>query len=218
MRSAAADILERPEWVRAASSRLAHHGSCCERARSWLIAMSRSHDFAATDGLAYAGPRWLTKRYAWGPTEWPVGWCQAVNAGAIDCGVFGAFALEIFRAKGISAFPGQVLRTYAESSTSHWRHKWAAVPEAFNWIGTRVVYHEVTMVQVSPTDVRIYDPTDGVWLDPGVREGHGAHSAVRSEAPIALSWGSHTLAHGQWTPIDVSPRASGHGKRVAEHA
>jgi len=207
MRSAALDILERPEWVRASASRLGRHGACCDRARAWLVAMGRSHDFAITDGLALAAPRWLARRYAWGPTQWPIAWCQAVAAEAIDCGVFGAFALEVFRAKGVDAYPGQVLRTYAEASTTHWRHKWAAVPEAFNWIGARVVFHEVTIVQVTSSVARIYDPTDAVWLDPGVRDGHGSHVAVRSEAPVAVTWGAHRLAHGQWTQIGSMPDA-----------
>ena len=81
MRSAAADIFDRPEWVRASVSMLGDHGPCCDRARAWLVAMGRSHDFASTDGLAFAGPRWLTERWAWGPTRWPIAWCEAFAAG-----------------------------------------------------------------------------------------------------------------------------------------
>jgi len=76
-----------------------------------------------------------------------VAWCEAVKAETIDCGVFGAFALELFRAKGIEAYPGQLLRGCAEERISHWRRKWDAIPTAFNWIGTRVVYHEVSVVR-----------------------------------------------------------------------
>jgi len=195
-------MLERPEWVRASGSVLAHHGACCDRARNWLVAMSRSHDFAATDGLAYAGPTWLTKRYTWGPTRWPTAWCEAVNARTIDCGVFAAFARAIFHAKGIDAHPGQVLREYAEESTTHWQDLWSSIPGAFNWIGARVVYHEVCIVPVGPGEARVYDPTDGVWLDPGVRRGHGGHIAIRAELPTAMAWGEHVLVHGQWVTGD----------------
>jgi hypothetical protein len=201
MPSAAVDIFDRPEWVRASVSVLASHGACCDRARAWLAAMGRSHDFAATDGLAFAGPGWLTERYAWGPTRWPLAWCDAVRAKTIDCGVFSVFALEIFRAKGIEAFPGQVLRICAAERTTHWQHKWSAIPEAFNWIGPRFVYHEVNIVRVDGEDARVYDPTVGVWLDPAVQTGHGGHIAIRAELPVALSWGGHKLVNGQWTKL-----------------
>src|SRR5512146_2214587 len=106
----APDTLERADWRGASGSQLAHHGPCCERARAWLLAMARSHDFASSDGLAFAGPRWLTRRFEWGPMRWPAAWCEVVRAQTIDCGAFAAFALEIFRQKGIEAYPAQVLR------------------------------------------------------------------------------------------------------------
>lgn len=200
MRSAEPDTLERATWARASVSTLAHHGVCCDRARGWIAAMARSHDFAATDGLDYTAPRWLTRRWRWGPTRWPIAWCEAVRTEAIDCGVFAAFAVEIFRAKGLDAYHGQVLRNWPEESTAHWRQKWAAMPEAFNWIGTKVIYHEVCIVRFGP-EARIYDPTYGCWLEPYLQVGHGAHIAVRGELPEAMSWGSHRLVNGQWTEI-----------------
>ena len=105
MRSAVAGIPEREEWRQVSGSTLTHHGPCCDRARAWLTAMGRSYDFSSTDGLAMAGPRWITQRWAWGPTRWPIAWCEAVRAEVIDCGVFGAFALELFRAKASTPIP-----------------------------------------------------------------------------------------------------------------
>ena len=201
MPSVAPDTLERAAWMQASVSTLTDHGPCCARARAWLIAMARSHDFASTDGLTFAAPRWLTKRWTWGPTRWPIAWCEAIKAETIDCGVFGVFALEIFRAKGLDAYAGQVLRTYAEESTAHWRHKWASLPGAFDWIRGRVVYHEICVVRVNGNQARVYDPTDGVWLDPEIYRGHGGHIAIRAELPRALKWGPHTLVHGQWTEM-----------------
>jgi hypothetical protein len=201
MTSAAQDIFDRPEWMRPPVSVLGRHGACCDRARAWLAAMGRSHDFAATDGLAFAGPSWLTERYTWGPTRWPLTWCDAVGARTIDCGVFSAFSLEIFRAKDIEAFPAQVLRNVAAEIRPHWRRKWSTIPEAFNWIGSRLVYHEVNIVRVSEADARVYDPTVGVWLDPAINAGHGGQIAIRAELPVALSWGGHKLVNGQWTKL-----------------
>jgi hypothetical protein len=199
MRSVVADTLERKEWRQASGSALAHHGPCCDRARAWVIAVGRSYDFASTDGLTFAAPRWLTRRWAWGPTRWPITWCEAIKAEAIDCGVFAVFAVEIFRAKGVEAYLGQLVRSCAEERIAHWRRKWAAMPGAFNWIGTRVVYHEVCVVRVGPGEAWVYDPTEGIWLEPRGPSGHNAHLAIRAEIPVALRWGAHALVNGQWT-------------------
>jgi hypothetical protein len=201
MASAAPDTLERTAWARASASTLAHHGACCDGARAWLLGMARSHDFTATDGFTYAAPGWLRRRWNWGPTRWPIAWCEATRAKSIDCGVFAAFAMEIFRAKGVEAYGGQVLRAAVEETIAHWRRRWSAVPGAFNWLGERVIYHEVCVVRVGPTEVRIYDPTEGVWLEPELRTGHGAHLAIRAEIPQAMTWGPHVLVGGQWTEI-----------------
>lgn len=111
MRSAEPDTLERAIWARASVSTLAHHGACCDRARGWIVAMARSHDFAATDGLDYTAPRWLTRRWRWGPTRWPIAWCEAVRAEAIDCGVFAAFAVEISAQRASMPIPDRCFVT-----------------------------------------------------------------------------------------------------------
>jgi hypothetical protein len=201
MRLAAPDTFERTAWIGASVSTLARHGACCDRARAWIVGMARSHDFAATDGLAYAAPRWITRRWGWGPTRWPIAWCEAVRADAFDCGVFAAFALEIFRAKGLEAFPGQVLCTCAEEIMTHWHQKWTSMPGAFNWIGTKVIYHEICVIRAGLTEARVYDPTEGIWLEPDAPAGHGATIAIRAELPEALTWGPHVLVNGQWTEL-----------------
>ncbi|MFO0675444.1 MAG: hypothetical protein U0169_02845 [Polyangiaceae bacterium] len=190
------------EWLRPPVSELAHHGECCERARRWLLARSRSAEFSVTDGVDHVAPRWLADRFTWGPTTWPAAWCDVVSAETIDCGVFAAFAREIFRANGTVAYGGQVLRHYDRASLGHYRKKWAAVPGAFDWIDEDEVYHEVCIVRVGGTEVRVYDPTDGVWLDPRVTRGHGSHVALRADVPVALRWGPHTIVRGQWITLD----------------
>ena len=95
----------------------------------------------------------------------------------------------------------RVLRAAAEETITHWRRRWSAVPDAFNWLGGRVIYHEVCVVRVGPTELRIYDPTEGVWLEPELRAGHGAQLAIRAEIPQAMTWGPHVLVSGQWTEI-----------------
>ncbi len=127
----------------------------------------------------------------------------------IDCGVFAAFAREIFAAKGLRVYQGQVLRAHAKECTSHWRAKWAELPGAFNWIDDGLVYHEVVVVdlpshQPAPGELPqalIYDPTDGVWLDPTITRGHGSHLAVRADVPAARVWGEQLLAPKQWVEL-----------------
>jgi hypothetical protein len=192
--------LETPAWTQASSvSTLTDHGPCCARARAWLIATARSHDFASTDGLTFAAPRWLNKRWTWGPAHRPIAWCEAIKSETIDCGIFGVFALEIFRAKGSEAYPGQMLRTYAEENTAHWHHRWASLPGASDSMGGHVVCHDICVVRVNGNQARVYDPTDGVWLDPEIYSGHGSRIAIRAELPVPLKWGPHTLVNGRWT-------------------
>src|SRR4029450_8019059 len=120
--------------------------------------------------------------------------------------------LELFRAKGIEAYPGQLLRGCAEERISHWRRKWDAIPTAFNWIGTRVVYHEVSVVRTEADQARIYDPTEGFWLEPGARRGRRAvptapaRFAPRSPCPSSGATTSWSMADGRppgWPPRPV---------------
>lgn len=186
------------EWLEQLPSHLVHHGACCDEARDWLIAMARSFDFAVTERQAHAGPRFLSELYAWGPNPWPLSWCEAVRRKTIDCGVFAAFAREILRAKGLAAYPGQVVQRFDEQSTGHWQKLWAGESKAFAWVGETHVYHEVVIVRRGATGAAIYDPTDGCWLDPADR-GPGALVAVRSEAPGVLSWGGMSLVNERWS-------------------
>ncbi len=195
-----------PAWQAAATSTLVSHGACCVQARAWLLASARSFDFARSDRATFSAPRWLTRRYVWGPTRWPISWCEAVKAKTIDCGVFAVFAREIFRAKGIEAYGGQVIRSYDAASLAHWRAKWARHPEAFPWIGEDQVFHEIVVVRSGRDTARIYDPTDGIWLDSGTFSGHYGHVAIRGDNPIPLDWGATRLRRGQWTALGRAPR------------
>ena len=100
--AAVSNLKGRVDWQAATPSTLIDHGACCARARDWLVATSRSMDFASTDGFMLSAPRWLTHRFGWGPTRWPISWCEAVRQKTIDCGIFAAFAREIFSAKGLA--------------------------------------------------------------------------------------------------------------------
>ena len=130
-------------------SELAHHGECCARARAWLLARSRTADFTVTDRVGGAGPRWLSDMYEWGPTRWPVAWCEVVHAKTIvPHAAFWRVCPRDFRHKGVKAYGGQVVRNYDRASLAHYRNMWARLPGAFDWIGEEHVYHEVCILHV----------------------------------------------------------------------
>ncbi len=174
---------------------------CCKNARNWLVAMARSFDFSVTDGARLAGPGWLKTYYEWGPSAWPVHWCEAVSLPVIDCGLFRAFANLIFAAKGIECFDAQVLRLQQPSSTSHWQKRWDGAANSLPWVSKNFVYHEICAVKTSEGHCELYDPTDGVWLDADITKGHNGHFAVRVESSEVLQWQKQTLGGFQWVSL-----------------
>lgn len=56
-----------------------HAGSCCRIARQWFECMAR----AAMRSWG-PEPRWITERWKWGPTVWPIHWCEAVTSHELD--------------------------------------------------------------------------------------------------------------------------------------
>jgi hypothetical protein len=163
--------------------------------------MARSFDFSITDNARLTGPGWLRQRYQWGPSRWPIYWCEAVTLDTIDCGLFRAFAVEIFRAKGVDAWPAQVLREQQQHATRHWVALWNKLPGSFPWAAQHFVYHEVVAVRDESGACSIYDPTDGNWIDPSRVAGHNAHFAVRVETPEQLNWQGLTIGGFQWKEL-----------------
>jgi hypothetical protein len=115
--------------------------------------------------------------------------------------VFAVFARAIFAAKGLKVHGGQVIRQQDAATVAHWREKWAQNPEAFPWIGQEHVFHEIVAVQINEDEVKIYDPTDGYWLDSEICAGHNSHIAIRIDSPRTFAWGKTRLGRGQWTKI-----------------
>ena len=186
------------EWLEQPASQLTDHGApCCAGARVWLQAMAASYAFRHTDGTRIAAPTFLSRRYKWGPTTWPIAWCEAVRATVIDCGVFSAFARAIMSAQGAECYGAQVMQLFGPETTLHWRQRWAGQQRSFNWIDQDLVYHEVVIL-VTGEEADVFDPSDGQWLSPAADAGYGAVVAIRSECPRSLAWGRHTLSMDQW--------------------
>ena len=191
-------------WVDFPASHLSHHGSpCCETAREWLVAM----DFAQLNGAELSsGPRWLRARYKWGPSSWPLHWCEAVRLKSIDCGVHAALSRELFRARGLTAFPAQLVQLYGEDAIDQWRHRWAQDDASCHWLDGDHIYHEATALLGANSELKIWDASSATWIDPPqAAAGYGSVVAMRvmtdemSDRP--LMWGDRPVAPNVWNQL-----------------
>ncbi len=195
-------------WTRNWSSELlGHEDACCREARNWFSCMAKSHELHITRGQRLAGPRWLNQRYQWGPSSWPLYWCQAATLKTIDCGVFSALARESFRVKGVSAYAGQVIRQLNPESVAHFERLWSGRPGTFGWTADEHVYHEVTVILVkddnqndAPPVALVYDATDGHWIEPDGERGYGRDVAIRADLSESATWGRYVI-NEQWVDL-----------------
>lgn len=191
-------LAPRCEHVGICPSELTTHGFCCERARQWLLSTHHSLSFTRSEGLDAAAPGWLRRKFQWGPTQWPVSWCEAARQTHIDCGVFAAFALEIFKEQG-TAYPAQIMLAQPRSYTDQWRSKWEGVSTRIPWIADHRVYHEVCAVaRPDGNGVRVYDPTEGLWLEPSFTTGINGVVGICVHSPTLVNWGTHKVGQGRW--------------------
>ena len=198
-------------WIEHPSSSIVHHEeSCCEEARLWFLSLARSMEGPLSSTVQMKPPTWLSQIFNWGPSVWPISWCQLAKQKTIDCGVFAALAREIFTAQGYSAHPGQALLSYNETCTDHWKQLWVSgmkkyekkkIGEVFPWVGNKMVYHEICVLEMPNGQAKIFDSTFGNWFEPCKRVGFGALLSVRSECPRILFWGGKTLCHGEWVDL-----------------
>jgi hypothetical protein len=202
-------------WLEHPTSNIVHHDSiCCEQARLWFLSYARSMQGWSTSQFQLNAPTWLSELFEWGPSLWPISWCELVKEKTLDCGVFAALSREVFLAQGHQVHPAQCLLIYSTSCTDHWKELWhRKMPvnkkkeacEVFPWIGDQVVYHEVCIVEPNYSDTnqmaKVYDSTFGNWYEPIRREGFGALLSIRSECPRLLNWGNKVLSHGEWVDL-----------------
>jgi hypothetical protein len=207
MTSAAADPRHHP-WLEFPTSHLSHHGaSCCERARRWVIAMDEG-DRAPAEGAR--GPRWLLHRHRWGPSPWPLYWCEAVDRETLDCGALSAVARELFTARGLAVRPAQLVQRYTVADGAHWRERWARADATVHWIDGDLVYHEVCAVISADGAARIWDASTGWWVPHDQPAGYGSVVAARIGAGVGVEangtvhWGRHMLPTGSWEWMESS--------------
>lgn len=197
-------------WIEHPSSSIVHHEhSCCEEARLWFLSYARSMEAGLGSQFTMKAPSWLSQLFEWGPSEWPISWCEVVKEKVIDCGVFAALAREVFKAQGLEPFPAQALLSYNSVCTGHWQEFWEKRKkkkirnqrDLFPWIGNEVVYHEICVLEMPDATARFYDSTWGHWYLPESRVGFGALLALRSECSRVLRWGKRTMTCGEWVDL-----------------
>ncbi len=211
------DLLEREREARDAPlpsarwqdfpfSCLSHHGdACCEVAREWIVA----NDFAQLNGGdPLTGPRWLRQRYEWGPSAWPMHWCDVVERKVIDCGAHAALAHEAFLARGLTAFRAQFIQRYSADATSQWRKKWGDEQVSDHWLTDDLIYHEGNALFVGDDEVKLWDASAGWWINHRQQtSGYGSLVAVRIFAEgqygggDGFRWGVHRIKPNEWHQI-----------------
>lgn len=192
-------------WRHCSPSVLLHHGrACCNIAREWLFATDHSQ---LNGHPKLMGPRWVRQRYEWGPSQWPMSWCHAVEQESLDCGALAALSGAIFAARGIRSHAVQLIQLYTEETASHWFRKWTDHPASTHWIGGALIYHEACAVEVTRNEIKVWDPSAGWWVNPKQFGGYGAVLAMRvtpsfQDAPTSFNWGEQHLTSGTWNKIN----------------
>jgi hypothetical protein len=140
-------------WQPSPASSLSDHGGrCCRLAREWVVA----YDFSQLGGApSLTGPRWIRHRYAWGPSRWPLHWCEAVREKTLDCGALAALAREVFAARGVESFPAQFIQQFSAEAARHWQKKWEGAGCAVRWIDDELIYHEGCAVLIGGHELKL---------------------------------------------------------------
>lgn len=189
-------------WEHWRPAELSHHGrSCCEIVKEWIIAMDLS---LLNGGSKLTGPRWLRHRFEWGPTRYPIYWCEIGRAKVLDCGVHAALAQEIFLARGVRCFRAQLVQEYSRNAAEQWLLRWEERDAITTWMEGELIYHEGCAVVDDENLLRLWDPSAGWWVDPDTTSGYGSLRALRIAGPVGpaeLKWGGHLIASNEWTVI-----------------
>jgi hypothetical protein len=188
-------------WEHWPASSITHHGeACCRVAREWVL----STDYAQLGGESLlTGPRWLRHRYTWGPSRWPIHWCEAVRRKTLDCGALAALAHEVFLARGVRSFPAQLVQQFSEDATRDWQRRWDGEETPSQWLREDLIYHEGCAVVSGGEEIKVWDSSAGWWVNPRQSGGYGGLLALRifdaqAESGTAYRWETHTVTPNVW--------------------
>lgn len=191
-------------WQHWPASSISHHGEqCCRIAREWVLGMDRSQ---LNGGHAVTGPRWLRNKFKWGPSRWPIYWCEAVGEKTLDCGALASLAHEIFLSRGVRSYPAQFILQFSDRDTCHWQKNWGDKQCVVNWIDSELIYHEGCAVAVRDQEIKLWDASASWWVNPRQVSGYHGLLAVRFFAPPAeansvFKWGQHSLTPNLWESL-----------------
>lgn len=190
------------DWVPSALS--SHDGECCATARAWFLAMSRSL------WRGEGGPTWIANRYPWGPSRWPLHWCEAVEAEELDCGVHQALTVEAFRERGLRVVPVQLVQRQEHHNLGHFHGRWEEGGSSPLWAGDGAAYHEAVGV-IADGRVEVWDATVNAWLSPdhvrGVRSIAGIRIGGAHATGEVVSWRGIPIPLGEWVSPEEAARA-----------
>ena len=193
------------KWQHWPASTLSHHGlACCRIAREWILSI----DYSQLGGESpLAGPRWIRHRYTWGPSRWPIHWCEAVRRKTLDCGALAALAHEVFDARGVKSFPAQFIQQFSEDATRDWKCRWDGEETAAGWIMDDLIYHEGCAVLAGEREVKVWDASAGWWINPKQFGGYGGLLAIRifdaqAGPETTYHWGPHAIVPNVWQKIE----------------
>jgi hypothetical protein len=198
-------------WREFPYTNVSHHGStCCEMAREWLYAMDYTQ---LNGGSPFTGPRWLRQRYNWGPTVYPIHWCEAVEEKTLDCGALASLSREVFKSRNVRAYPAQLVQQFTTHATAQWQKKWSEKEASTHWINDDVIYHEGCAILTEGNEIKVWDSSAGWWVRPIPQNGYGSLLALRICADdrnniSVFQWGDHKIAANRWQKFETQQLAA----------
>lgn len=192
------------KWESFPISHFSHHQSeCCEVARQWLLSMDHSQLNGASK---MSGPRWINARFSWGPTKWPIHWCDALLQKSLDCGAQSALAQEVFIARGLKSFRVQLVQQFSEDASRQWVQRWTKGDASIHWIDGSFIYHECCAILINPREIKIWDGSASCWANGMRSSGYGAVRAVRvlTEEPAVLMWRGNRIETNRWQEFRIN--------------
>lgn len=123
-------------------------------------------------------PAWLRDTFEWGPSTWPVYWCEAAQADSIDCGVFAALARTLLTARGTPTAAVQLVERFNEKNVENWRSRWTGESAEVGWLSPPFCYHEAVGL-IDDNNLNIWDPLDRKRVVPHPTGGYGEIAFLR---------------------------------------